>query len=59
MHATNSRVVLLGAGASAPACVPVAAEMTRRMADALNSPETTATHRALAVIVGGLQMGAG
>jgi hypothetical protein len=29
------------------------------MADALNSPETTATHRALAVIVGGLQMGAG
>ena len=59
MHTTNSRVVLLGAGASAPAGVPVAAEMTRRMADALNSPETIATHRALAVIVGGLQMGAG
>lgn len=29
------------------------------MADALNSPETTATHRTLAVIIGGLQMGAG
>jgi transposase len=33
--------------------------MTQRTAEALNKPETAATHRALAVIVGGLQMGAG
>jgi hypothetical protein len=59
MHTASWRLVLLGAGASAPAGVPVATEMTKRMADALNSPETAAIQRALAVIVGGLQMGAG
>lgn len=53
---TSEQVVLLGAGASADAGVPTAKRMTARMSDVLQSDEL---ERALAVIVGGLQMGAG
>jgi hypothetical protein len=48
-------LVLLGAGASAPAGVPLATEMTNKMAERLSG-----VHRdALSVLVGGLQMMAG
>jgi len=56
---TARRLVLLVAGASVDAGVPTAMDMTRRMSGTLDNPTTAPYHRALAVIVGGLQMGAG
>ena len=50
------RMVLLGAGASAPAGIPTAVEMTRKTAALL---EDTTLRRAFNVVAGGIQMGAG
>ena len=50
---------MLGAGASAEAGVPTANAMTEKMAVDLHSAGSDALHRALMVIAGGLQMGAG
>ena len=52
-------LVLLGAGASAPAGVPTAVEMTRRMMEACRQDAQHDYLRALSAIYGGLQMGLG